>query len=261
MLSEAACLGFEYGFSRDFPEALVLWEAQFGDFANGAQIIIDQFLAAGEAKWGLLSGLVLLLPSRQQGPDGTLVSPGGTIPAAGGAGETCRLRSPSTAAQYFHLLRRQAMRKWRKPLVVFTPKSMLRHPDAMSTVAETSVCRSFKTVVADRSVETPPAAPRLQRQDRGTIYGSSARSADQRCGNRLRDQLYPWPERSRAGAGFRYVPQRERGRLGAGGAGQHGCAFVRDAAPAPDCARPTCDLHQTVPPRQALRPDRQGSTS
>ena len=149
MLSEAAVLGFEYGFSRDFPEALVLWEAQFGDFANGAQIVIDQFLAAGEDKWGLLSGVVLLLPHgyEGQGPEHSSARLERYLQLA--AEDNLQVCQPSTAAQYFHLLRRQALRVWRKPLVVLTPKSMLRHPEAVSPIEEFTRPR-FLNIVPDR---------------------------------------------------------------------------------------------------------------
>jgi 2-oxoglutarate dehydrogenase E1 component len=150
-LSEAGVLGFEYGYSRDYPEALVLWEAQFGDFANGAQIIIDQFISAAEDKWDLPSGVVLLLPHGHegQGPEHSSARIERYLQLA--AEDNIQVCQPSNAAQYFQLLRRQALRRWRKPLIVFTPKSMLRHPDASSPIEDFQRPR-FEWVVPDREV-------------------------------------------------------------------------------------------------------------
>jgi 2-oxoglutarate dehydrogenase E1 component len=151
-LSEAGVMGFEYGYSRDYPEALVLWEAQFGDFANVAQAMIDQFVCAGEEKWNLLSGLVLLLPHgyEGQGPEHSSARIERFLQLA--ARDNIQICQPSNAGQYFHLLRRQALHKWRKPLVVFTPKSMLRHPDALSPL-EDLTHRQFLPVLPDTEAQ------------------------------------------------------------------------------------------------------------
>ena len=193
MLSEAACLGFEYGFSRDYPEAFVLWEAQFGDFANGAQIIIDQFLSAGEAKWGLLSGLVMLLPHgyEGQGPEHSSARVERYLQLA--AQDNIQIAQPSTAAQYFHLLRRQALRKWRKPLIVFTPKSMLRHLDAMSPASDLTL-DAFQNVLPDNEVTNP----RRLLVCTGKIGHNLRVERDKRkltdVGIIFLEQLYPFPE-------------------------------------------------------------------
>jgi len=193
LLSEAAVLGFEYGFSRDFPEALVLWEAQFGDFANGAQIIMDQFIAAGEAKWGLLSGVVLLLPHgyEGQGPEHSSARIERYLQLA--ANDNIQICQPSNAAQYFHLLRRQALRPWRKPLVVFTPKSMLRHPDASSTLAEFSRER-FLNVLPDNDAQNPRRLLVCSGKIGHNLRVEREKRKDMSVGIIFVEQLYPWPE-------------------------------------------------------------------
>jgi 2-oxoglutarate dehydrogenase E1 component len=193
LLSEAGCLGFEYGYSRDFPEALVLWEAQFGDFANGAQIIIDQFISAGEAKWNLLSGLVMLLPHgyEGQGPEHSSARVERYLQLA--AQDNIQIAQPSTAAQYFHLLRRQAMRKWRKPLIVFTPKSMLRHPDAMSPLEEFSR-DGFQNVLPDNEVQNPRRLLVCTGKIGHNLRVERAKRKDMSVGIIFVEQLYPWPE-------------------------------------------------------------------
>jgi 2-oxoglutarate dehydrogenase E1 component len=148
MLSENAVLGFEYGYSVATPEGLTLWEAQFGDFANGAQVIIDQFIAAGESKWDRACGLVLLLPHGYEGSGAEHSSARIERFLSLCAGNNLLVCNPSTPAQLFHLLRRQVKLPFRKPLVVMTPKSLLRHPRCVSSLAELSG-GGFREVLAD----------------------------------------------------------------------------------------------------------------
>ena len=194
MLSEAAVLGFEYGFSRDYPEGLVLWEAQFGDFANGAQIIIDQFITAGEDKWQLLSGLVMLLPHGMegQGPEHSSARPERFLQLA--AKDNIQVCQPSTAAQYFHMLRRQALRHWRKPLIVLTPKSMLRHPDAASPIAEfTQPC--MLNVVPDPEIQNATRMLVCSGKIGHELRRERKRRKDTTTAIVFLDQLYPFPEK------------------------------------------------------------------
>jgi 2-oxoglutarate dehydrogenase E1 component len=192
LLSEAAVLGFEYGFARDYPEALVLWEAQFGDFANGAQVIIDQFIASSEMKWGLLSGIVMLLPHgyEGQGPEHSSARIERYLQLA--ANDNIQICQPSTAAQYFHLLRRQALRPWRKPLIVFTPKSMLRHPDASSSLAEFARDR-YQNVLPDNEVVNPRRLLVCSGKIGHNLRMERAKRKDMGVGIIFVEQLYPWP--------------------------------------------------------------------
>jgi len=207
-LSEAACLGFEYGFSRDYPEGLVLWEAQFGDFVNGAQVIIDQFISASEDKWGLPTGLVLLLPHgyEGQGPEHSSARIERFMQlAAEGNMNICQ---PSTAAQYFHLLRRQARRLWRKPLVVFTPKSMLRHPDASSPIEDFERPR-FLTLVPDKEITDAQTILIASGKVGHELRAERRRRKDTTTAVFFLDQLYPLPKDEIAAAIAAYPNVRE----------------------------------------------------
>jgi 2-oxoglutarate dehydrogenase E1 component len=194
-LSEAGVLGFEYGYSLDCPEGLILWEAQFGDFSNVAQVIIDQFITSAEQKWRRLSGVVLLLPHGLEGmgPEHSSARLERFLQLA--ANDNIQIIYPTTPAQYFHCLRRQALRKWRKPLVILTPKSLLRHPAAISTLTECST-EKFKPVISD----TPREAVKRVNLCSGKLYydlEAKRRELARDDVALLRiEQLYPLPEKA-----------------------------------------------------------------
>ena len=176
VLSEEAVLGFEYGYATAAPNELVVWEAQFGDFANGAQVVIDQFLAAGEAKWGRSCGLVMLLPHgyEGQGPEHSSARIERYMQLSAGFNwEVCM---PTSAAQIFHLLRRQMLRPQRKPLVVFTPKSLLRSKDAASDLDDLAN-GTFQTVIGETDEHEPKKVTRVDPLRRQGLLRSAQRAA------------------------------------------------------------------------------------
>lgn len=191
-LSEGGVLGFEYGYSLASPDALVLWEAQFGDFVNAAQVYVDQFIASAENKWRILSGLVLLLPHGLEGTGPEHASARLERFLALAAVENYQVVHPSTPAQYFHCLRRQSLRSWRKPLVVMAPKSMLRHPQAVSPLSELAH-GEFCRLLGDPTV-LPRAAERVLLCS-GKIYYELVAERERLGRSRIAilrvEQLYP----------------------------------------------------------------------
>jgi len=194
-LTEGAVLGFEYGYSTAFPESLVIWEAQFGDFANVAQVYIDQFISSGETKWNLLSGLVLLLPHGLEGTGPEHASARLERYLANAATDNYQVVWPTEPCQIFHLLRRQAMRKIRKPLIVMSPKSLLRHPGAVSSIKSLTQ-GSFRKIIPDDEVKAADVERILLCT--GKIYYDLLKERQERNLNSIAivrlEQLYPLPE-------------------------------------------------------------------
>ncbi len=205
LLSEEAVVGFEYGYSLAEPKALVLWEAQFGDFANGAQVMIDQFISSGEMKWLRMSGLVMLLPHgyEGQGPEHSSARLERYLQLC--AEDNIQVAAPTTPANYFHILRRQVHRPFRKPLILMAPKSLLRHKRVVSRLDEMGPGSSFHRVLDD-DTERDPNSPLKLAADAdikrvvlcsGKVYYDLYEEREQRGETRIQlirlEQLYPFP--------------------------------------------------------------------
>jgi 2-oxoglutarate dehydrogenase E1 component len=210
LLSEAAVLGFEYGYSSSTPETLVIWEAQFGDFVNNAQVVIDQFLSSSEAKWQRYCGLVLFLPHGYdgQGPEHSSARLERFLWLC--AEDNIQVCIPTTPAQFFHLLRRQMLRKYRKPLIIMTPKSLLRHKLAISQFHEFTD-QGFQTVIDD--IVEPKDIKRLLFCS-GKVYYDLLEARQQHelkhIGIIRLEQLYPFPEQAMATVLARYEDVTDR---------------------------------------------------
>ncbi len=207
ILSEEAVLGFEYGYAAAEPNTLTIWEAQFGDFANGAQVVIDQFIASGEVKWGRANGLTLMLPHgyEGQGPEHSSARLERFMQLA--ADNNMQICQPSSASQIFHLLRRQMVRQFRKPLIIFTPKSLLRAKDAASPLSEFTK-GDFRTVVPEADASIAAAKVKRVICCSGRVYYDLVRKraekgADDTAILRVA-QLYPFPHKAFAAEIKRY---------------------------------------------------------
>jgi len=198
ILSEEAVLGFEYGYASNDPNTLVIWEAQFGDFANGAQVVIDQFIASGEVKWGRVNGITLMLPHgyEGQGPEHSSARVERFMQLA--ADTNMQLVQPTTSSQIFHVLRRQMVRNLRKPLVIFTPKSLLRHKDAASPVSEFTK-GSFQTVMGESKAIKADKVKRVVVCS-GKVYYDLAKKREEKGADDVAivrvEQLYPFPHKA-----------------------------------------------------------------
>ena len=218
LLSELAVLGFEFGYSLSEPETLVLWEAQFGDFANGAQIIIDQFISSGESKWGRASGLVMLLPHgyEGQGPEHSSARLERFLQLC--AGENIQVVNCTTPSNYFHVLRRQMHREFRKPLIIMTPKSLLRHKRCVSNISEFKKKSTFHRVLEDDAYSEINNLLALKKRDdqikkvvmcSGKIYYDLIEAREKIKNDKVTfvrlEQLYPFPAKTLANVLKRYT--------------------------------------------------------
>jgi 2-oxoglutarate dehydrogenase E1 component len=206
ILSEEAVLGFEYGYASNDPNTLVIWEAQFGDFANGAQVVIDQFIASGEVKWGRVNGLTLLLPHgyEGQGPEHSSARLERFMQLS--ADMNMQVVQPTTASQIFHVLRRQMLRQLRKPLVIMTPKSLLRNKDATSPLAEFT-SGGFQTVIPEHKDLKADKVKRVIVCS-GKVYFDLAKKREEKGADDVAilrvEQLYPFPHKAFAAELRRY---------------------------------------------------------
>ena len=198
ILSEEAVLGFEYGYASNDPSTMVIWEAQFGDFANGAQVVIDQFIASGEVKWGRVNGLTLMLPHgyEGQGPEHSSARLERFMQLA--ADTNMQIVQPTTASQIFHVLRRQMVRDLRKPLIIFTPKSLLRNKDATSPVSEFTK-GSFQTIIPENKALKADKVKRVLVCS-GKVYYDLVKKREELGADDVAilraEQLYPFPHKA-----------------------------------------------------------------